>query len=53
LNGIGSHLDYDVSIDSKITEIIHAISVYIRMDRDLINLPHINVEYENGVEEFI
>jgi len=46
LNGIGSHLDYDVSIDSKITEIVHAISIYIRMDQDWINLSHIIVEYE-------
>jgi len=53
LNGIGSHLDYDASINSKITEIVHAISVYIRMDWDWINLPRINVEYEKGVEEFI
>jgi len=39
LNGIGSHLDYtsDVSIDSKITEIVHGISAYIRMDWDWIN----------------
>jgi len=36
-----------VSIDSKIIEIVHAILVYICMDRDWINL------YENGVEEFI
>jgi len=42
-----------VSIDSKITEIVHTISIYIRMDRDWINLPRINAEYENGVEEFI
>jgi len=42
-----------VSIDSKITEIVHAISVYIRMDRDWINSPRISAEYENGVEEFI
>jgi len=49
LNGIGSHLEYtnNVSIDSKIIEIVHAILVYICMDRDWINL------YENGVEEFI
>jgi len=42
-----------VSIDSKITEIVHAILVYIPMDREWINLPRINDEYENGVEEFI
>ena len=53
MNGIGSHLDYDMSIDSKITEIFHAISVYVRMDRDWINLPRINADYENGVREFI
>jgi len=41
-----------VSIDSKITEIVHAISVYIRIDRDWINLPRISTEYRNGVEEF-
>jgi len=53
LNGIRSHHDYtnNVSINSKITEIVHAISVYICMDRDWINLPRINAEYENGVEE--
>ena len=55
MNGIESQLDYtsNMSIDSKITEIVHVISVYIRMDRDWINLPRISVVYENVVEEFI
>jgi len=55
LNEIESYLDYTsvISIDSKITEIVHTISVYIRLDRDWVNLPRISVEYENEVEEFI
>ena len=40
-------------IHSKITKLVHAILVYIRMDRDLINSPPTSVEYENGVEQFI
>jgi len=36
LNEIGSHLEYqsEVIIHLKITEIIHTISIYIRIDRD-------------------
>jgi len=50
-----SRLKYksEVIIHLKITEIVHTISVYKCMDRDWIDLPHINVEYEKGVEEFI
>ena len=40
-------------IHLKITEIVHTISVYKRMDRDWIFLPRISVEYEKGLEEFI
>jgi len=42
-----------VRIHSKITEIVHAILVYIHMDRDWINSPPISVDYEKGVKEFI
>jgi len=40
-------------IHSKIIEIVHAILVYICMDRDWIKSLFINVEYEKVVEEFI
>jgi len=40
-------------IHSKIIEIVHAISVYIHIDRYWINSPHIGVKYEKRVEEFI
>jgi len=55
LNGIGSHLKCksEVIIHLKITEIVHTISVYKRMDRDWIYSPRISVECEKGVEEFI
>jgi len=55
LNEIGSYIEYtsDMSIHSKITEIVQAIFVYIQMDQNWINLSHINAEYEKGIEEFI
>ena len=55
LEWIGSHFEYksEVIIILKNTEIVHTISIYIRMDRDWINSPCINVEYEKRVEEFI
>ena len=55
MNEIGSYIEYtsDMSIHSKITEIVQAIFVYIQMDQNWINLSHINAEYEKGIEEFI
>jgi len=47
LNGIWSNLEYKSEV------IVHTISVYICVDREWITSPHINVEYDRGVEEFI
>ena len=55
MNWIGSHLKdkSDVIIHSKTIESLHAILVYIRINRYWINSPRISSKYEKRVKEFI